>query len=99
MLVNLSQFFFDSMHTEERLTFSETSNFLRFFSRFAQKHMTAASFEEDTLKCKRIKDKVLKRTVMCLFEGLTRKIPAFNYLRFIYSGPFNRINLYQMEMD
>ncbi len=94
MLVNLSQYFFDSIHSEERLTFCETSNFLKFFSKFALKYINVSQFEEDTLKNKRIKDKVLKRTLMCLFEGLTRKIPAFNYLRFIYSGPFNRINLY-----
>lgn len=36
---------------------------------------------------------MLKRTLMCLFEGLTRKIAAFNYLRFIYSEPFSKVNL------
>lgn len=30
MLVHMGQFFFDSIHAEERLTFKESGNFLRF---------------------------------------------------------------------
>ncbi len=37
--------------------------------------------------------------IMCMFEGVTRKIPSFNYLRFVYAGPFNRVNMYNMDQD
>ena len=47
----------------------------------------------------KIKDNALRETITCLFEGLTRKIPAFNYLRFVFQQPFNRINLFSIEQD
>jgi hypothetical protein len=34
--VYLSQFFWDSMHSEERLAFKETNNFLKFFLEFSK---------------------------------------------------------------
>ena len=36
LLVYLSQFFWDSMHSEERLAFKETNNFLKFFLEFSK---------------------------------------------------------------
>jgi len=37
--------------------------------------------------------------IVCLFEGVTRKIPSFNFLRFVYAEPFNPINMYQINLD
>ena len=36
---------------------------------------------------------------MCLFEGLTRKAPAFTYLRFVYTGTFSKINMSSIDAD
>lgn len=84
MLVNLSQFLFDSVHSEERQAFNETNNFLRFFAQFAKQAITKEKLSRDPLNNLYISDTALKATINCLFEGLTRKIPAFNYLRFVY---------------
>lgn len=100
LLVNLGQFFFDSIHTEDRLLYKETNNFLKFFKEFSKEHISADSFEKDPeMKTIRFKDKILEKTMMCMFEGLTRKIPAFNYLKFVYAGPFSKINLFSIEQD
>jgi len=32
-------------------------------------------------------------------EGLTRKLPAFNFLKFIYAEPFSKINLFKIEEE
>ena len=97
MLVYMSQFFWDSMHSEERLAFKETNNFSKFFLEFSKKEITTEKFGKNHLGYLEIKDKTLERTLMCIFEGLSRKMPAFNYLRFIFAGPFNKINLYTIE--
>ena len=34
-LVNMGQFFWDAIHSEERLAFHENNNFVKFFSQFA----------------------------------------------------------------
>ncbi len=99
MLVNMGQFFFDSIHSEERLAFHENSYFLKFFVKFAKKEITKNKFERDHMGNIRIKDEALFQTIMCLFEGLTRKVPAFNFLRFVFAGPFNKLTLYQIEQD
>lgn len=36
---------------------------------------------------------------MCFMEGLTRKLPAFNFLKFIYAEPFSKINLFKIEEE
>ena len=46
-----------------------------------------------------IKDSALKQTLMCLFEGLTRKQPCFTYLRFVYSANFSKISMSQIDAD
>ncbi len=83
-LVNLGQFFWDSIHTEERLAFSENNNFIRFFSSFATQFIKKEHFYKDEMDNVKIRDNDLRETITCLFEGLTRKIPAFNYLRFVF---------------
>ena len=82
------------MHTEERLAFKETNHFLKFFAEFAAKEIVPEKFGKNSLKNTYIKDKVLGKTLMCIFEGLTRKMTALNYLRFIFAGPFDKISLY-----
>lgn len=99
MLVNMGQFFWESMHTEERLAFKETNHFLKFFAEFAKKEILPSKFAKNSLGYTYIKDEVLEKTILCIFEGLTRKMPAFNFLRFIFAGPFNKINMYQIEQD
>ena len=47
----------------------------------------------------RIRDDELRYVVQCLFEGLTLHMPAFNYLRFVNTGSFNKVNLFSMESD
>jgi hypothetical protein len=48
-LVHLSQFFFDSIHSQERNCFAPTSNFLRFFMTFAQQCISPTQFYRDSL--------------------------------------------------
>lgn len=45
----MSQFFWDNIHTEERLAFHENSNFLRFFIKFAFKYMPKNKFTKDKI--------------------------------------------------
>lgn len=49
MLVNLSQFFFDNVHQEERLAYGETNNFLKFFLRLSKDLITVQAFEKDLM--------------------------------------------------
>lgn len=44
LLVNLSHLFLDNIHAEERLVFTETNNFLRFFTKFAASYITPDKF-------------------------------------------------------
>ncbi len=44
LLVNLSHLFLDNIHAEERLAFTETNNFLRFFTNFAASYITPDKF-------------------------------------------------------
>lgn len=97
MIVNMAQFFFDSVHKEERMAFHQTSHFMQFFYEFTRVHLTTDKFGFDYLGNICIKDEALLKVILCLFEGMTRKIPAFNYLKFVFAGPFQRINLQQME--
>jgi hypothetical protein len=98
--VNLGQFFFDNILTEDRLMYKETSSFLKFFKEFSKKYITTDKFEKnEELGCVNIKDPVLNKTLMCLFEGLTRKIPAFHFLKFIYAGPFSKMRMFDIEND
>lgn len=64
---------------------------------FAKKSIDKSKFEKNEMNNVVIKDDVLEATLVGLFEGLTRKIPAFNYLRYMYGGPFNRISLFSIE--
>jgi hypothetical protein len=41
-------------------------------------------FTKDSLRNVVMVDEGLKKTIMCLFEGLTRRMPAFNYLQCVY---------------
>ena len=99
MIVNMAQFFFDSVHKEERMAFHQTSHFMQFFYEFTRVHLTKDKFGVDYLGNICITDEALLKVILCLFEGMTRKIPAFNYLKFVFAGPFQRINLQQMESD
>ena len=99
MIVNMAQFFFDSVHKEERMAFHQTSHFMQFFYEFTRVHLTKDKFGVDYLGNICIADEALLKVILCLFEGMTRKIPAFNYLKFVFAGPFQRINLQQMEQD
>jgi len=49
LLVNMSQFLWDNIHTEERLAFHENNNFLRFFVKFAHKYMPKNKFAKDKI--------------------------------------------------
>ena len=82
-LVHFGQFFFDSIHTDERNAFSEKNNFLRFFYHFA-KCFSQNKFGKDELNNLCIKDQALKDTIISMFEGITRKLPAFNFLKFVF---------------
>lgn len=54
-LVQLTQFFFDSIHAEERHTYHWTSHFLRFFMTFADECIHKNMFEKDELNNVRFK--------------------------------------------
>jgi hypothetical protein len=56
-------------------------------------------FARDALNNVYIKDDALRDTLMCLFEGLTRKTPSFNYLRFVFSGTFTKISMFMINED
>lgn len=94
MLVNLTQFFFDNIYQDDRLAYAETNLFLRIFAKFARASISTDKFNRDSVGQVQFKDQALRQLIMCLFEGVTRKIPSFNYLRFVYAGPFNRVNMY-----
>jgi hypothetical protein len=51
------------------------------------------------MRNKIIKDAALKDTLICLFEGLTRKAPSFTYLRFVFTGTFSKINMSLIDAD
>ena len=62
------------------MAYHHTSNFLKFFSEFARVFITPDKFGRDWLGNVQIKDDALFRVIVCLFEGISRQIPAFNYL-------------------
>jgi len=70
------------------MAFAEKDNFLRMFSEFADIGLLPESFEKDSLDQVCLKNGPLKRAIQCLFEGLTRKIPAIHFLRHIYTEDF-----------
>jgi hypothetical protein len=36
---------------------------------------------------------------MCLFEGLTRRMPAFNFLQFAFQNACSKVDLFSIEQD
>ena len=81
------------------MAFSEKDNFLRVFAKFADIAVTPKDFEIDKVGQKSIKNKVLKEAICCLFEGLTRKIPAINFLRNVFTKVFSKLNIHNIERD
>lgn len=67
------------------MAFCEKNNFLRMFNKFADNELLPDRFEKDKLDQICIKNEALKQAIRCLMEGLTRKIPAINFLRYIYT--------------
>lgn len=53
------------------------------FRQFSFDHISQSDFELDEIGNRKYKNQNLKLVVQCLFEGLTRKIPAMNYLRYV----------------
>jgi hypothetical protein len=99
LLVNFSHLLLDNIHAEERMAFAETNNFLRFFTQFASSYITVEQFGKNEMNNIFIKDNALKKTLMCLFEGLTRKTHCFTYLRFVYSVNFSKISMSSIDAD
>ena len=93
MLVNLTQFFFDNIYQDDRLAYAETNLFLRIFAKFAIASISTDKFYRDSIGQVQFTDKTLIQLIMCLFEGVTRKIPSLNYLRFIYTEPFSKVDM------
>ena len=81
------------------MAYSENNIFLRIFLKFASSGISQDHFAKDSIGQVQFKSEALRQIIMCLFEGITRKIPAFNFLRFVFAGPFNRVNMYQMDQD
>lgn len=76
------------------MAYSENNLFLRIFLKFAGSGISQEHFKKDSIGQVQFKSEALRQIVMCLFEGITRKIPSFNFLRFVFAGPFNRVNMY-----
>jgi hypothetical protein len=58
--------------------------------------MSKESFALDANGSLRFKSPALKKLVQCLLEGLTRKIPALNYLKFVFEEAFKKVNMQQI---
>ena len=84
-LVNWSQLFFDNLYLQHKMAFSEKDNFLRVFNKFADIELLPDNFEKDLLGQVCIRNGPLKQAIQCLMEGLTRKIPAVNFLIHAYT--------------
>jgi len=70
------------------MAFSEKDNFLRVFNKFADIELLPDNFEKDLLGQVCIRNGPLKQAIQCLMEGLTRKIPAVNFLSHVYTEDF-----------
>jgi hypothetical protein len=79
------------------MAFSEKDNFLRVFNKFADTELLPDRFDKDKLDQLCIKNEALKQAIRCLMEGLTRKIPAINFLRHVYTQVFSRLCLHNIE--
>ena len=96
-LVNMSHLFWDPIHSDERLAFNENNSFVKFFYQFAQLAICSDNFYKDEMENIQFKEQNLKAAIMCLFEGLTKKLSAFNYVRFVFQVPFSWFNLFSVE--
>ncbi len=44
-----------------------------------------------------LKEEALKETLMCLFEGLTRRLPSFHFIKFVFSSIINELKLHELK--
>ena len=61
--------------------------------------MRQVKFGTDTIGNKVILDPQQAEVIKCLFEGLTQKVPAFNFLSFVFTGQIKSVNISTMKQD
>jgi hypothetical protein len=61
--------------------------------------MRQVKFGTDTNEKKVILDPQQAEVIKCLFEGLTQKVPAVNFLTFVFTGLIKSVNISTMKQE
>lgn len=82
--INLTNLFYDDLYVEDRTCLSDESQFVSAFHQYAK----TLQFKRNAAGNVVIKMPGADKVVKILFEGLSRKISAVNFLRNTYTSTF-----------